>query len=157
MPTCILENGIMLDAGAGATIHAHFGATSPTLDPAVLRPTSSSAEDEAPTATSDTVDGSAAYTATKAAIRGLVAWFGKNFARAGIPVRVNGMYPGLIETDMTRLAVESETYGPMLLKGIPMGRFGQPSDCANAVLFLASDASSWMTAQHVIIDGGQVA
>lgn len=103
------------------------------------------------------VDGSAAYTATKAAIRGLVAWFGKNFARAGIPVRVNGLYPGLIETDMTRLAVENEMYGPMLLKGIPMGRFGQPTDCANAVLFLASDASSWMTAQHVIVDGGQVA
>lgn len=103
------------------------------------------------------VDGSAAYTATKAAIRGLVAWFGKNFAKAGIPVRVNGMYPGLVETDMTRRATEHEVYGPMMLQGIPMGRFGQPTDIANAVLFLASDASSWMTAQHIIVDGGQVA
>lgn len=103
------------------------------------------------------VAGSAAYTATKTALRGLVAWLGKNFAKAGIPVRVNGVYPGLIETDMTRRAVEHETYGPMMLRDIPLGRFGQPADCANAVLFLASDASAWMTAQHIIVDGGQVA
>ncbi|WP_165172441.1 SDR family NAD(P)-dependent oxidoreductase [Adlercreutzia sp. ZJ242] len=102
-------------------------------------------------------DGSAAYTAGKGALRSLVAWFGKKFPQAGIPVRVNGLYPGLIRTDMTQQACDHEVYGPMMLKPIPLGRFGEPEDCANAVLFLASDASAWMTGQHMVIDGGQLA
>lgn len=98
--------------------------------------------------------GSAAYTVTKYAIRGLTQWFGKNFATLGI--RVNTLYPGVIETDMTQQACDHEEASKMLMKNIPMGRFGQVSDCANAVLFLASDASGWMTGQHLVVDGGEL-
>lgn len=99
-------------------------------------------------------DGSAAYTATKGAIRALTQWFGKNFA--GIGVRVNTLYPGLIETDMTQRACDNEAVAAMMLKNIPLGRFGTVSDCAYAVLYLASDASGWMTGQHLVVDGGQL-
>lgn len=97
-------------------------------------------------------DGSAAYTCTKGAVRMLTQWFGKEFAKEG--VRVNTVYPGLIETDMTQAACDNEQVAAMMLQGIPLGRFGQPEDIANGVLYLASDASSWMTGQHLVIDGG---
>lgn len=97
-------------------------------------------------------DGSAAYTAGKAAIRNWVTWFGKELAPLG--VRVNGLYPGLVETDMTQRAVDNEMVSQMMLKTIPLGRFGTVRDMANGVLFLASDASAWMTGQHLVMDGG---
>lgn len=97
-------------------------------------------------------DGSAAYTAGKCAIRGWVTYFGKMFASMGI--RVNGIYPGLVATDMTQAAVDNEQVSQMMLKSIPLGRFGEVEDLANGVLFLASDASSWMTGQHLVVDGG---
>ena len=99
-------------------------------------------------------DGSAAYCGAKNALRGWVTWFGKAFASEG--VRINGLYPGLVDTDMTHGAVQHEQYGPMMLANIPLGRFGTVDDMANAVLYLASDASSWMTGQHLIVDGGQL-
>lgn len=99
-------------------------------------------------------EGSAAYTATKGAIRSLTPYFGKKFQELGMPVRVNTFYPGIIDTDMTHRAVVNETYGPMMLKDVPMKRFGTVDDCAYAVLYLASDASSFMTGQHLIVDGG---
>jgi NAD(P)-dependent dehydrogenase (short-subunit alcohol dehydrogenase family) len=97
-------------------------------------------------------EGAAAYTATKGALRSLTHYFGKMLAPMG--VRVNSFYPGLIDTDMTHPAVTHEQYGPMMLKGIPLGRFGTVDDCAYAVLYLASDASGFMTGQHLIVDGG---
>lgn len=100
-------------------------------------------------------DGSAAYAAGKGAIRLLVQWFGKNLAPYN--VRVNGLYPGVIETDMTQAACDNEQVAAMFLQKIPLGRLGQVSDCAQAVLFMASDASEWMTGQHLVIDGGQLA
>lgn len=99
-------------------------------------------------------DGSAAYSAGKNAIRGWVTWFGKAFAPLG--VRVNGLYPGLVATDMTQRAVDNEQVSKMMLANIPLGRFGTVDDMANGVLFLASDASAWMTGQHLVIDGGQL-
>ena len=100
-------------------------------------------------------DGSAAYTATKGAIRSLVQYFGRKFAELG--VRVNGLYPGMIDTDMTHMACSNEQYGPTMLKDIPLGRFGTVEDMAYATLFLASDASSFMTGQHLVVDGGRLA
>ncbi len=97
-------------------------------------------------------DGSAAYTAGKCAIRGWVTWFAKELAP--LNVRVNGLYPGLVATDMTQRAVDNEQVSAMMLKSIPLGRFGTVEDMASAVLFLASDASSWMTGQHLVVDGG---
>lgn len=99
--------------------------------------------------------GSAAYTASKGAIRSLTQYFGKKFASLG--VRVNAIYPGMIDTDMTHGAVSHEQYGPKMLEPIPLGRFGEPIDMAYGILFLASDASSFMTGQHLIMDGGELA
>lgn len=99
--------------------------------------------------------GSAAYTAGKCAIRGWVTYFGKAFAPMGL--RINGLYPGLVATDMTQRAVDNEQAAKMMLSTIPLGRFGEVKDMAHGVLFLASDASSWMTGQHLVIDGGELA
>ncbi len=99
-------------------------------------------------------EGAAAYTATKGAIRSLTHYFGK--ALAPMKIRVNSIYPGLTDTDMTHPALVHETYGPMMLKGVPLGYFGTAEDMAYAILYLASDASKFMTGQHMIIDGGQL-
>ena len=99
--------------------------------------------------------GSPAYTATKGAIRALVQWYGKNLGEKG--VRVNGMYPGFIDTDMTHRATQYEPFAEAQMKKVAIKRFGLPEDCANAILFLVSDASSWMTGQHIVVDGGELA
>lgn len=102
--------------------------------------------------------GSAAYTAAKGAVRSLTQYFGKQFAPLG--VRVNALYPGFIETEMTHPEGMDEIFEkikPGMTAKIPLGRCGTVEDCANAVLYLASDASSFMTGQHLIVDGGELA
>ena len=99
--------------------------------------------------------GSPAYTATKGALRALTQWFGKFLGEKG--VRVNAMYPGFIDTDMTHRATEHEPFVDAQMNKVAIKRFGMPQDCANAILYLASDASSWMTGQHLVIDGGELA
>lgn len=99
--------------------------------------------------------GSPAYTATKGAIRALTQWYGRNLGEKG--VRVNAMYPGLIDTDMTHRATLYEPFAEAQMKKVAIKRFGVPEDCANAVLYLVSDASSWMTGQHLVVDGGELA
>ncbi|MDR1712715.1 MAG: SDR family oxidoreductase [Coriobacteriales bacterium] len=98
--------------------------------------------------------GSGAYTATKGAIRSLTHFFAGAFAP--LKIRVNTIYPGMIDTDMTHGAVENETYREMFLAGIPLKRIGTPEDIGNCSLFLASDASSFITGQHFVVDGGDL-
>lgn len=100
------------------------------------------------------VDGSAAYTATKYAIRGLTPWFAKMLAPMG--VRINTFYSGFIDTDMASAAVQYEPFIKPELEKAPLGRVGQVEDCARGILFLASDASEWMTGQHLVVDGGRL-
>lgn len=102
--------------------------------------------------------GSVAYTATKGAIRSLTPCLAKLLASQKI--RVNTLYPGFIETDMTHPEGKDELFEKFKagnVAKIPLGRLGQADDCANAVLYLASDASSFMTGQHLIVDGGELA
>jgi NAD(P)-dependent dehydrogenase (short-subunit alcohol dehydrogenase family) len=67
-------------------------------------------------------------------------------------VRVNAIAPGLVKTDMARALWEPGE--EQLAKGTPLHRLGEPQDIANAALFLASDLSSWMTGNTMIVDGG---
>jgi Dehydrogenases with different specificities (related to short-chain alcohol dehydrogenases) len=89
-----------------------------------------------------------AYTASKWAIRGLTRTAAMEFAEDGI--RVNAICPGLIVTDLNR---NSPHLGPMI--GMtPMSRAGEADEVAQLVLFLASDASAFITGEDFVIDGG---
>jgi NAD(P)-dependent dehydrogenase (short-subunit alcohol dehydrogenase family) len=72
----------------------------------------------------------------------------------GPGVRVNGIAPGLVQTDFARALWEPE--GASAERPWPMRRLGQPQDVSNAALFLASDMSSWMTGEILVVDGGAV-
>ena len=93
------------------------------------------------------------YNVTKAAVWAFIRSAAMDFARYGI--RVNGVAPGVVDTPIAALVVHNEELAPEYLKTIPLGRFGQPVDIANAVLFLASEDSSYITGQTIVIDGGQ--
>ncbi len=94
--------------------------------------------------------GQANYAASKAGIVGFV----KSLARevASRSITVNAVAPGLIETDMTRALTES-AHAEWASK-IPLGRLGAPADIASAVMFLASDAASYITGQVLAVNGG---
>jgi 3-oxoacyl-[acyl-carrier protein] reductase len=92
------------------------------------------------------------YAASKA---GVIA-FTKSAARelASRHIRVNAVAPGYIQTKMTEALPEE--IRTKMLEAIPLARFGVPDDVANVVLFLASDASAYMTGQVLSISGGMV-
>lgn len=90
-----------------------------------------------------------------AASKGGVISFTKALARELGPlgVRANCVAPGIIETDMT-LGKFGENWEQQLKQGIPLQRFGSPADVAKAILFLASDLSSYSTGIVVDVNGG---
>ncbi len=93
-----------------------------------------------------------AYTTSKTAILGLTRVLGDKWSADG--VRVNMVAPGFIETRMTGRARKNPDVEKRLLKAIPMQRWGQPAEIADAILFLASPAASYITGQSLAIDGG---
>jgi 3-oxoacyl-[acyl-carrier protein] reductase len=92
------------------------------------------------------------YATTKAGLIGFTKSLAKELASRNITV--NAVAPGFIETDMTQeLPAEiKEKY----LEQIPLSRFGKPEDVANAVLFLASDLSSYITGETIHVNGGML-
>lgn len=96
--------------------------------------------------------GQANYAAAKAGVIGLTKACAKEMAARNI--RVNAVAPGFIETGMTDGIPEKIREG--MISSIPMGRMGQPEDIAKAVCFLASDDSSYITGQVLVVDGGLV-
>lgn len=91
------------------------------------------------------------YAASKAGVNGFI----RNAALELAPhnIRVNGVEPGMIHTpamaNLGDAALEAR-----IAAGIPLGRLGQPADIANAMLFLASDAATYITGQTLVVDGG---
>lgn len=102
------------------------------------------------------VAGMSVYSATKAAVRSLARTLSAEFAARG--VRVNVISPGLIETPIYgKLGLPAEAvqeWAGQLLTKVPAGRFGQAQEVAKAVLFMASDDSSYMMGENVLLDGG---
>lgn len=94
--------------------------------------------------------GQANYAASKAGIIGLTKSMAKELGSRGI--RVNAIAPGFVETDMT--ANLSEEMKGNTLKNIALRRLGKPEDIARCALFLASELSSYITAQVLVCDGG---
>lgn len=98
--------------------------------------------------------GESSYSASKGAIHGFVK--GAAIDLASQRIRVNSINPGLIQTNILELAREmfSEDQINEKLKQYPLKRIGQPEDVAYGVIYLLSDASSWVTGASIIIDGG---
>jgi len=102
------------------------------------------------------LDGHAVYAGTKAAINAFARAWALEFKARGI--RVNMLSPGPTETAiLEKLGVAPEdrdAFAQMMAGAIPLGRLGQPSELASAALFLASDASSFVTGINLRVDGG---
>jgi NAD(P)-dependent dehydrogenase (short-subunit alcohol dehydrogenase family) len=93
-----------------------------------------------------------AYTASKGAVLAMTREIAVIYARQGI--RANALCPGPIMTPLLAKFLSDDAKRNRRLVHIPMGRFGEPAEIANGALFLASNESSWMTGQSLIIDGG---
>ena len=100
--------------------------------------------------------GISAYVASKHGVNGLTKTAALEYAKAGI--RVNAVCPGVIETPMVKRAFEKS---PGMEEGVaavePVGRLGQPQEVAEAVVWLCSDAASFVTGLPMAVDGGLVA
>ncbi|OEJ63841.1 2-deoxy-D-gluconate 3-dehydrogenase [Magnetovibrio blakemorei] len=72
-------------------------------------------------------------------------------------VRVNNLVPGYIETDMTAASYKDQKINEQRCRNTMLERWGAPSDLVGAAVFLASDASSYMTGQDIVVDGGWLA
>jgi NAD(P)-dependent dehydrogenase (short-subunit alcohol dehydrogenase family) len=92
------------------------------------------------------------YNATKAAMLLMTRQLAYEL---GPKVRVNAIAPGVIKTELARAVWEARE--PVLTAKLPLRRLGTTEDVANAALFLASEASSWMTGQALVLDGGATA
>ncbi|HMS87646.1 MAG TPA: SDR family oxidoreductase [Acidimicrobiales bacterium] len=119
----------MLDSGGGSIINvasfvAHLGAATPQL----------------------------AYTTSKGAVLSMTREIAVIYARQGI--RANALCPGPVLTPLLAKYLNTDERRNRRLVHIPMGRFGEAEEMVNGALFLASDESSYMTGQSLLIDGG---
>lgn len=96
--------------------------------------------------------GGTAYTASKFGVVGLINQVACEFASQG--VRVNGVAPGGVITGMTAAMIDDAQTSQMIKATTPLGRWAQPEEIANAMLFLASDDASYITGTVVRVDGG---
>ena len=93
-----------------------------------------------------------AYTASKGGVLAMTREIAVEYARKGI--RANAICPGPIRTPLLEYLIADEAKRNNRLNHIPAGRFGEPSDIANAAVYLASDESDWVTGTEFNVDGG---
>lgn len=93
-----------------------------------------------------------AYSASKGAVRNLTMSLAAAYAADGI--RVNAVAPGWIMTSLSRGARENPQRNAQIMSRIPMGRWADPSEIADPILFLCSDAARYMTGTVMLVDGG---
>ena len=99
--------------------------------------------------------GASVYVGSKHAVEGITKSAALEAAASG--VRVNAVAPGPTETGMLNRFTGTAERKRALLSGVPLGRIGQPEEIARAIVFLASDAASFVTGQVVTADGGKTA
>jgi 2-deoxy-D-gluconate 3-dehydrogenase len=99
--------------------------------------------------------GRALYAGTKGAVGQLTKTLAVEWGPSG--VRVNALAPGWILTDLSRGALDDPAFRQKVLDRTPLGRIGQPDDLKGVAVFLASDASAFVTGQIVAVDGGYLA
>jgi len=111
--------------------------------------------------------GMPAYSAGKGGLRLFTKAIAVDFARRGYGIRVNSVFPGLIDTPLTKPLFESrmkqgtgdnlEAARARILERYPIGRIGRPEEIAGVVSFLAGDDSSYMIGAELVVDGGLTA
>jgi NAD(P)-dependent dehydrogenase (short-subunit alcohol dehydrogenase family) len=110
-------------------------------------------------------EGMGAYAASKAGVISLTKSAAIEFARAGLNIRVNALCPGPTDTPIVQTLGEArlarlggaEALKQRAVGSVPMGRLCEPSDIADAVLFLMSDKAAFITGACIAVDGGQSA
>lgn len=93
-----------------------------------------------------------AYNSSKAAIHQMTTTMAFEYASRGI--RVNALAPGYVVTAMAIDGMQNPDFDPVWTANTPMGRYAQPEEMANCILFLASDAASYVTGATLVADGG---
>lgn len=96
--------------------------------------------------------GNAVYGMTKAAVESFSRFCALEFSNRQI--RVNSVHPGMVNTEMVEELILSTEDRESDKKKYPLQRYGTPQEIAWAIIYLLSDASSWMTGSHIVIDGG---
>lgn len=100
-------------------------------------------------------NGLTCYTASKWALRGITKCHAYELGNSGI--RVNSVHPGGVDTPMGNAAGRPKEEINQVFRRLPLGRIGDPSEIANASLFLASDEASYITGAELAVDGGWTA
>ena len=96
--------------------------------------------------------GNGVYGASKAALNSVMRYAAREYASR--KVRVNSICPGMVDTPLIHRGTITEEQLAEDCKKYPLGRYGKPEDVAAGVVYLLSDASSWVTGHDLVIDGG---
>jgi len=100
----------------------------------------------------DPLPGLGAYSVSKAGLIGMVKVLAKELGPRGI--RINALAPGLVETRFASALFQDKAMYEHIMAHVPLRRHGQPSDVVGAAIFLASEASAYITGQVLVVDGG---